>query len=132
MKEISLLVAPCSADEEPEAELPVAPCYRLGKFTSPGYAYMQGFCHNILIQKKEQTSKNQCQLRTLLKLCSQSLSDFIFEPLMVIIQINPKGSPVLCLVWMVELKEVPVSSMEIWSFMPPRDFLEELNQFDFY
>jgi len=51
---------------------------------------------------------------------------------MVIIQINPKGSPVLCLVWMVELKEVPVSSMEIWSFMPPRDFLEELNQFDFY
>lgn len=99
---------------------------------------MQSCSHNIPSQKNpttlKQISENQCRLSALLKQSSQSLSDFVFETLTVIIQIDPKGSPVLCLTWMVELDEAPVFSMEIGSFMLPRDFLErEMNtQFDFY
>lgn len=60
----------------------------------------------IFLSKKTQTkalkqiSENQCRLNVLLKQSSQSCSDFIFETSMAIIQIDPKGSPVLCLTWM--------------------------------
>lgn len=58
----------------------------------------------IFLSKKKkalkQISENQCQLNALLKQSSQSCSDFIFETLMAIIQIDPKGSAVLCLTWM--------------------------------
>lgn len=73
----------------------------------------------------KQTTEKKCQISALLSQSRQSPEGLIFNNLMVITQINPEGCSVFCLPWMVESNGDPVSSMEIWSCMLPRDFLEK-------
>lgn len=75
-----------------EAELPVTSCLRLGRFAGPVCVHTAATIPLSIKPKKLCRKSVKTNADEVLSL--NNLRDFIFETLMVVIQIDPEGSPV--------------------------------------